>query len=124
LNRAQLRIDYLESLKNQNYKKGGEVMQPLKVWNGDDLNPISEEEKKQWHDDVSPKLISELKVGDEIKAIDPCYMDDLSDPALIKGKKYIINRIYDGQLDIKSEFYDVHTFDLIDIHEYFHVSKE
>lgn len=155
----QLRIDFLESQKNQNFKKGGEAMQPLKVWNGSDAKkPISEDElaiekfmdlnkqdkedqfkpfksefneseKKQWHDDVSHKLISELKVGDEIKAINPCTMYDhgvieLMGDALIVGNNYKIKNIYNEKLDIRSQVYDVHTFDFYDLHEYFHVSKE
>ncbi len=73
-----------------------------------------------------PKLISELKVGDEIKAIVGFLMNDEIDGecnALKVGKYYKIKRLYDGQIDISSEIYETHTFDLMDLHEYFHVSK-
>lgn len=112
----QLRIDYLESQKSQNFKKGGIVLGNSK--------PRIENDSE-----LKPKLISELKIGDEIKAIDPWTMHDhgvkeIMGDALIIGNNYKIKRIYGGKLDIRSEVYDVHTFDLMDLHEYFHVSKE
>jgi len=77
-----------------------------------------------------PKLISELKVGDEIKAITTCLMNDELNGeieevnALKINKFYKIKRIYNGEIDISSELYETHTFDLKELHEYFHVSKE
>lgn len=120
----QLRVDYLESLKNQNYKKGGEVMQPLKVWNRDKLNPISEKEKKQWHDDVSPKLISELHEGDMIMAIKNLCQEFIDEEYLTSRNVYIINKFEYGCVEILDNNDKLRSFKLDTLHEFFHVSKE
>lgn len=69
-----------------------------------------------------PKLISDLKVGDEIKAIQECLMDE-GKPALTIGKKYRINELSTGGITISSDIHKIHSFTLYDLDEYFHVTK-
>lgn len=69
-----------------------------------------------------PKLISELKVGDEIKAIsDPALLFNKS--ILMPDKLYKITKASNSHIYINSEYCNGHLFEKEYLHEYFHVTK-
>lgn len=73
-------------------------------------------------EDKYPKQIKSLIVGDEIKAIDECLLDLDNKNALIVGKYYKIKRHGGDEIEIKSEVHDKHSFSLLELDQFFHVT--
>lgn len=78
--------------------------------------------KKEHHNDVSPKIISELKVGDEIKAIKNGFAG--GDQLFEKDKIYVIKKQVNGLFGIDTETNETYIIETEDLHKYFHVSTE
>lgn len=141
----QLRIDYLQAQKGLtiNIKCENNLSPVLEEMHEKVLDikkELSEDElaiekfiaiNKQEREDQfkpltnpdQPKLISELKIGDEIKSINDMYMEDSNDMCLANDKYYTITSESSLSFFINSEYTKNHSFSKNKLDQYFHVIK-
>ena len=62
-----------------------------------------------------------MKIGQKLKAIDPCTMYDSGEDALIVGKIYKVNEVSEKSIKVKTEIDESHSFDLKEINDFFEV---
>lgn len=60
-----------------------------------------------------------MKIGQKIRAIDPCTMYDSGEDALIIGKIYKILDVTLHTIKVKTEIDESHSFDKVDFNEFF-----
>lgn len=115
-----------KSTEIEDLKKGAWYLQRkidrLQAQKEEKLQELSNEFQEKWDNDVSPKLISDLKVGDMIKAIKNCFKG--GDQLFEKDKIYIVKKGINGLFGIDTESKGIYIIETEDLHEYFHVSKE
>lgn len=122
----QLRVEWLEAKKQGiGIKHGREEKLPASIESS--MNTHKEgyhkaiEEFSNYSNTVLPKAIEDLKVGDKIRAIQECKMDEGCN-ALTIGKYYKINTLENNRISISSDIHTVHKFTFDDLQDYFHVT--